>query len=165
MPNTQSRKGISDKFFYSILAVCGFVFIGFLGTILKNLEGTPSLAPPAVVVVEAKPDTGLTSEPYKIDRPSEPYATYLVHRVVKEGGSIVSAINSRQSDQTGVWYTHRRYDCAKGKLFTVGDAETMEGIAGSKSDIRWSGLVEGSSATQVARYACSVAGMELHNTD
>lgn len=154
-----------------------YLFWGFIGAMGLSVAGNLMRAaglespPPAVVAqapapssaVEVKSDGNLISAPYKISRPSEPQATYLVHTVVKEAGSIVNAINSRESEQSGIWFTHRRYDCAKGKLFTLGDGETMEGINRKRPDTRWSGLVEGSSATQVGRYACSVAGMTLRN--
>lgn len=61
MPNTQSSKGISNKVFYSVLAVCGFVFIGFLGSILKNLEGETSASPaPQPVIAQAISSTPIT---------------------------------------------------------------------------------------------------------
>jgi hypothetical protein len=56
MSSKQNSKGISDKVFYSVLGVCGFVFIGFLGLIMKNLGvGAPVSPSPELVVVAAIP--------------------------------------------------------------------------------------------------------------
>ncbi|MEH6691132.1 MAG: hypothetical protein V7774_08110 [Pseudorhizobium pelagicum] len=97
----------------------------------------------------------------KVDRPTEPKATYTIIGVAKTADGKVAAVNTRYSDMTGWVYTLRMYDCDKRSLFTLGSGETYQDMLLSRPDPHWGGLVEGSSATQVARIACEMIGKRI----
>ncbi|ESY03821.1 hypothetical protein X753_19865 [Mesorhizobium sp. LNJC399B00] len=154
------RRGANNYAFYGAIGLFGFIAIGFLGQIMKSTKGAPEEIAPTAVPVEAKYDGGYLTEPLVIDRPGEPQATYTVRKVTYEGKGVVNVLHSRYSSQSGMWFTHARYDCNKGTLFTLGGAETAA-VGTSGADYKWSFLVDGSSATQVARLACERVGLKL----
>jgi hypothetical protein len=155
------RRGAKDYAFYGAIALCGFIAIGSLGRIMKGIQGAPEVIASAAAPVEAKYDGGYLTEPFVIDRPGEPQATYTVRKVTYEGKGVVNVLHSRYSGQSGMWFTHARYDCNKGTLFTLAGGETAA-VETSGADFKWSFLVDGSSATQVARLACERVGLKLH---
>lgn len=155
------RKGPKDYAFYGAIGFLCFITIGYLGHIVKGLEGAPEKSASVAAPVEGKYDGGYLTEPLVIDRPGEPQATYTVRKVTYEGKGVVNVLHSRYSNQSGMWFTHARYDCNKGTLFTLAGGETAT-VETSGADYKWSFLVEGSSATQVARLACERVGLKLH---
>ncbi|ESZ50922.1 hypothetical protein ACYG9R_06585 [Mesorhizobium sp. RSR565B] len=155
------RKGPKDYAFYGAIGLLGFIAIGSLGHIIKGMQRAPGENASAATPVEDKYDGGYLTEPLVIDRPGEPQATYAVRKVTYEGKGVVNVLHSRYSSQSGMWFTHARYDCNKGTLFTLAGGETATAET-SRADYDWSFLVDGSSATQVARLACERVGLKLH---
>ncbi|BBD41359.1 hypothetical protein Amn_pc00740 (plasmid) [Aminobacter sp. Y103A] len=79
-----------------------------------------------------------------------------------EGAGVVNVISSRRSANTGIWFTQARYDCNKGTLFNLAGGESQVAMSTKGADYKWSYLVDGSSATMLARFACSKAGLKLY---
>src|SRR5690349_8341470 len=65
---------------------------GWLRVSVVALDKTASVAAP-----ETAFDGGLLKEPSKIDRPSEPQATYTVQKITYEGKGVVNVLHSRYS--------------------------------------------------------------------
>jgi hypothetical protein len=165
-PVDAKRKGPKDYAFYGAIGFLGFMTIGFLGQIMKGLEGAPDKTAErtasVTAPVEPEFDGGLLKEPAEIDRPSEPQATYTLQKITYEGKGVVNVLHSRHSDQSGTWFTHAKYDCNKGTMFTLAYGEDAKALSTRGKDYKWSYLVDGSSATQVARLACKTAGLKLY---
>ena len=108
--------------------------------------------------------TVVSTDKVALKRPGEPKATYTVIGVARTADGKAVAMNTRYSDAAGTDYVMRVYDCEAAKLFTVGSGVTFEAMQVYRPDTGWGDLVEGSSATMVARVACSKIGKSLAPT-
>ncbi|QKD03526.1 hypothetical protein [Mesorhizobium loti] len=160
---TPGGPSMADYAFYGALGLPLLAVIGFLGVLLKDPPSRDDKLAPSQPATSAY-DGGLLTEATRVD-PGEPVATYTVQKVTSEGAGIVNVINSRYSDNTGAWFTNARYDCNKGTRFTLAGGESQSSMSTKSNDYKWAYLVDGSSASFVARFACSRAGLKLHVSD
>ncbi|MER9333065.1 hypothetical protein NKJ06_03475 [Mesorhizobium sp. M0293] len=156
------RRTPADYGFYAVLGLLVFATIGFVGLMLKRPTMAAEKTAAVRAVVELPYDGGLVTEPTRVDRAAEPDVRYMVQKVAYEGAGVVNVVSSRSSANTGIWFTQAKYDCNKGTLFDLAGGESQAAMSTKGADYKWSYLVDGSSATMVARFACSKAGLKLY---
>ncbi|PAQ05393.1 MULTISPECIES: hypothetical protein [Mesorhizobium] len=156
------RRTRADYGFSAVLGLLVLATIGFVGVMLTRPTAAADKTAAVSAVVEAPHDGGLITEPTRVDRAGERGVTYMVEKVTYEGAGVVNVISSRGSANTGIWFTQAKYDCNKGALFNLAGGESQSAMSTKGADYKWSYLVNGSSATMVARFACSKAGLKLY---
>lgn len=165
-PVNAKSKSPKDYAFYGAIGFCGFIAIGFLGQIIEALELAPNSTAekPASVIAPVAPvfDGGRLEEPVEIERAGEPQATYTVQKITYEQKGVVNVLHSRYSNASGMWFTSAKYDCNKGTRFTLAGGESADALSTKSADYNWSYLVNGSSASQVAQFACVKVGLKLY---
>ncbi|MET2832198.1 hypothetical protein [Mesorhizobium shangrilense] len=153
---------LADYGFYAALGLLVLATSGFVSVMLNRPPVAADKTAAASAAVEPPYDGGLITEPTRVDRAGEPDATYMVQKLAYEGAGVVNVISSRSSANTGIWFTQAKYDCNKGTLFNLAGGESRSAMSAKSADYNWSYLVVGSSATMVARFACSKAGLKLY---
>jgi hypothetical protein len=102
---------------------------------------------------------GVLKEVLTFQRSGEPTMVYnVLHVSPDKTSSAVVVVNTQVGANTGTNYTKQLVNCEKGQRMVLGSSETYGGLEKSKPDMRWSGLVRGSSAYFVAQKACAVVG-------
>jgi hypothetical protein len=131
-----------------ILKVSGLLLVGLL---LSSCGENAS--------AQTEVPLGVLKEVYSFQRSGEPTMVYnVVHVSPAKASSAVVVVNTQVGVNTGTNYTRQLVNCEKGQRMVLGSSETYEGLEKSKPDMRWSGLVRGSSAYFVAQKACAVVG-------
>jgi len=133
-----------------LLAFVGFVVLLFWNAGPSN-EGRP---PDTHAASVSMPAPAPSTEGRLIPRSTTEGAAYYLMSIKKDGG-FVKTLHKRVSS-SGAGYSITRIDCNRQRYQDVGYADGSLNDMEMYGDIRWTELVQGSSKSDLVRFACAI---------